>query len=190
MANAARVELVNTPPLKYSPSAKKVYHAEVKSLDAKLALAIRNRPLERQAQVIANTVIKAKRDSNPDMDEPTLKKIKYQALQEARNRTGAQPQRIKLTEEEWNAIQAGAISDSKLSAILDNADMDVVRSLATPKPTLLMTSAKTRRAEAMAASGYTRAEIASALGVSLTTLDTAIHSALNVTSNEWEDDDD
>lgn len=190
MANAARVELVNTPPLKYSPSAKKVYHAEVKSLDAKLALAIRNRPLERQAQVIANTVIKAKRDSNPDMDEPTLKKIKYQALQEARNRTGAQPQRIRLTQEEWNAIQAGAISDSKLSAILDNADMDVVRSLATPKPTLLMTSAKTRRAEAMAASGYTRAEIASALGVSLTTLDTAIHSALNITSNEWEDDDD
>jgi hypothetical protein len=173
MANQARLQALNTPPTKYSPSAKKAYSKEVTTLNSKLALAQRNRPLERQAQLIANTVIKAKRDDNPNMDDATYKKIKFQALQEARNRTGAKKQRIQITPSEWDAIQAGAISDSKLNQILDNADMDVVRDLATPRDVKLMTPAKTNRAASMLASGYTRAEVASALGVSLTTLDKA-----------------
>lgn len=173
LANKGRLELLNTPSLKYSPSAKKVYEKEVKSLDSKLALAIRNRPFERQAQLLANAVIKAKREANPDMDDATLKKIKFQALEEARLRTGAKKQRIELTQSEWDAIQAGAISDNKLSQILDNADMEKVRALATPRAALLMTSAKIKRAQQMLGDGYTRAEVAAALGVSLSTLDTA-----------------
>jgi hypothetical protein len=76
-----------------------------------------------------------------------------------------------ITDKEWEAIQAGAISDSKLSEILTHANMDVVRDHATPKDQVLMTNAKTNRAKSMLASGYTRAEVAAALGVSLSTLD-------------------
>ncbi len=65
-----------------------------------------NRPLERQAQVIANAQIKAKRDASPNMDDDTYKKIKYQTLEEARRRTGAEKTDIKITQQEWNAIQA------------------------------------------------------------------------------------
>lgn len=173
LANKARLTAIKTPPLKYSASAKKTYHAEVSSLDSKLALALRNRPLERQAQILANNVVSAKRQANPNLDSDSLKKIKYQALDEARLRTGAKKQQIQITQAEWNAIQAGAISNSKLSQILSNADMDIVRNLATPHTALLMTTAKTQRAQSMLASGYTRAEVADALGVSLTTLDTA-----------------
>src|SRR5690606_2317343 len=130
-----------------------------------------NRPLERQAQVVANTIVKAKRDSIPDLDASQVKKIKNQALEDARARTGAKKIRVDITQSEWDAIQAGAISDSKLSAILNNANMDLVRELATPRTQVLMSPTKTKRAQAMLASGATRAEVANQLGVSLTTLD-------------------
>lgn len=174
LSEKARKEYVNTPRAGYSPSAKKTYSKEVTSLDAKLNLALKNAPLERQAQVIANAVSKAKRDAYPDMDISQKKRVDSQALAEARVRTGAKKIKVKITPSEWAAIQAGAISDSKLSSILANADMDVVKELATPRTKTLMTSAKSTRARSMLASGYTRAEVADAIGVSLTTLDTEI----------------
>lgn len=173
LANKARLASLNTKPRPYSPSAKRAYANEVASLDSKLTLAKMNAPLERQAQIIANSVVRAKRDAHPDMEVSTRKKIESQALTEARARTGAGKQRIEITPREWDAIQAGAISNSKLTQILDNSNMETVRKLATPKTQLLMTASKTSRAQSMLASGYTRAQVADALGVSLTTLDNA-----------------
>lgn len=174
LANQARLSAINTPPIKWSPSAKKTYSSEVARLDSALALAKRNAPRERQAQIIANSIVKAKRHADPTMEPATRKKVEAQALEQARIRTGAGKSRIVISPKEWEAIQAGAISNSKLSQILANADMDVVRDLATPKTKLLMTSAKTKRAERMARQGYTRAEIAQALGVSKSTLDRSL----------------
>lgn len=174
LANQARLELLRTPNLKYSPTAKAAYAEEVESLVRKLRIVERNRPLERQAQVIAGANIRARKEENPGMDDDTLKKVKNQAIQEARVRTGAQRLRIEFTPREWEAIQAGAISHARLDDILDKADLDQVRKLATPSNTKLMTATKTTRAMQMLASGATRAEVASALGVSLTTLDKAI----------------
>ena len=171
LANEARLTAIKTPSAKYNDSAKKAYSNEVASLNSKLALAKSNAPLERQAQLIAGSVVKAKRNYDPNMDKKTYKKVETQAIEEARARTGAGKHQIKITDAEWNAIQAGAISDSKLSEILTHADMQVVREHATPKDKVLMTTAKTQRAQSMLASGYTRAEVASALGVSLSTLD-------------------
>lgn len=174
LANEARRVSVNTRTTTYSASAKKTYSKEVASLDAKLRLALRNRPLERQAQILANSVVSSKRAANPDMESATLKKIKSQALTEARTRTGARKQRIEITDSEWKAIQAGAITNNKLTQILNNTDLDLVRQLSTPRAKLLMTSTKTARANAMLAAGYTQAEVADALGVSLTTLKTSL----------------
>lgn len=170
LANRARLESVRTKGLRQSPSARTVYSKEVASLNTKLRIALRNAPLERQAQVIANANVSQKRAANPDMDAPTLKKLKSRELQNARNRTGAKKQRIEITDSEWDAIQAGAISNNMLNDILSNADLDQVKKLATPKSQLLMTSSKKQRALSMLASGYTQAEVADALGVSLTTL--------------------
>lgn len=175
LANQARKAAVNTKPTPYSPSAKATYAKEVATLDAKLSLALRNRPLERQAQILANSVVAAKRAANPDLEPADIKKLKAQALAEARARTGAKKQQIQITDNEWAAIQAGAISANKLSQILNNSDLDVVKTLATPRQQkVLMTPVKSSRARAMLASGYTQAEVADALGVSLTTLKTAL----------------
>lgn len=175
MANQARLAELNTPPIKYKPSAKKVYAKEVQSLNSQLSLAQRNAPLERQAQLIAGTLIKARRDANPNMDDATLKKIKFISLEEGRTRMNAKKIKIDITPSEWAAIQAGAISNDKLTKILDHADMDVVRAHALPKIDRKMTSAKTIRAQQMLADGYSRAEVAEHLGVSTTTLDLATH---------------
>lgn len=173
MANQARLAAVNTPPLRYSPSAKQTYADQVASLDSKLTLALMNRPRERQAQVIANAIVRAKLDANPNIDRESRKKIEFQALEEARRRMGAERVQIKITQEEWDAIQAGAISNNKLTQILNKADLEIVRQLATPRAERLMTPANTARAQAMLSSGATRAQVAAALGVSLTTLDEA-----------------
>lgn len=170
LANQARRDSVNLGSTPYSASAKLAYKNEVASLEAKLNVALKNRPLERQAQLLANTVYRAKREANPDLEPADIKKIKSQALAEARLRTGAKKQQIVITDKEWAAIQSGAISNHRLNQILNNADLDQVKKLATPKATLLMTASKTNRAKVMLKSGYTQAEIADAIGVSLSTL--------------------
>lgn len=171
LGNKARKESLSTPQLKYSSSARKVYSKEVESLNAKLALAQRNAPYERQAQLIGNATYKRKLAEDPDMPATTKKKIKAQALNEARARVGAGKKTIVIEDAEWEAIQAGALHHSRVKDILDNADVDRVKELATPKPKLKLTSAKAARAQAMLRGGATRAEVARALGVSLTTLD-------------------
>lgn len=174
LANEARRAYINTESTPYSPSARRVYSREVDSLNAKFNLALRNRPLERQAQLITNAVVTAKRQANPDMDADELKKVKYAALVAARRKTGAEAYRIDITPEEWNAIQAGAISNHRLEQILLKANQEQVKQLATPKRPLLMSTAEKNRAVAMANSGYTQAAIAEQLGVSLTTLKTSL----------------
>jgi hypothetical protein len=175
LANTARRDAVNTPRAEWSPSAKEAYAKEVASLDAKYDLALKNAPLERRAQSAANKVVRLQKEANPGMDEETEKKIGFQALETMRARMGAKKQDIKFTPEEWDAIQAGAISDSKLSSMLDHADMDTVRKLATPRTRLSMTPAKVTRASSMLSLGYTRVEVAEALGVPLSTLDASLY---------------
>jgi DNA-binding CsgD family transcriptional regulator len=174
LANSARKEAVNTDNLVYSPSAKATYDTEVKSLNAKLNIAMKNAPLERQAQLLANSIVKAKVLATPTMDKETRKKIEGQALKEARERNGAKKQRVTITPKEWEAIQAGAISNSKLSAILNNADLDEVKKLATPRAATVMTPTKVAKAQSMLSAGYTQAEVAEALGVPTSTLSTSI----------------
>jgi hypothetical protein len=170
LANTARKQAVNTKSTPYSPSANTVYRKEVGSLNAKLNIAKKNAPLERQAQLLANTQVSQKRQANPHMDPADVKKIKQQALNEARIRTGAKKTKIIISPSEWDAIQAGAISTHKLEEILNHSDIDTVKHLAMPKTAPKMTASKTARAKSMLASGYTQAEVADALGVGLTTL--------------------
>lgn len=174
LANKARLALLGTPNLKYSPSAKDIYTPEVESLKAKLYLANRNRPLERQAQLLANKIVRAKKEANPNMEAADLKKIKGQALEEARTRVGAKKPKIIITDKEWAAIQLGAISNNTLSQIIQNTDLDSLKQRATPRTAYKMTDSKVAKAKSMASAGYTTSEIASALGVSTTTIQETI----------------
>lgn len=170
MANSARKEAVHIKPDSANQSAKTAYRNEVASLNSKLNIAKKNAPLERQSQLLANATVSQKRQANPHMEPEDVKKIKQMALNEARKRTNAGKDRIKITQSEWDAIQAGAVSPSKLQEIFTHSDVDTVRTLALPKHAPKMTSAKQARAARMLASGYTQQDVADALGVSLSTL--------------------
>lgn len=174
LANEARLASINTPRLQYSRSANKVFAKEVASLEAKLNLVKMQRPKERQAQIISAANVKQKRAANPHLEKAAIKKLEFQELERARARVGARKADVKITQDEWDAIQLGAISDFKLRQILNKADLEIVRELATPKVKLKMTPNKISRAKTMLASGYTRAQVAKQLGVSLSTLDLAI----------------
>lgn len=170
LANQARKEMVNTGKIAYSASAKAAYEPEVTSLMAKLNVALKNAPRERQAQVIANATVAAKKKDNPDMTSSEIKKANQQALSSARASVGAKRNSIEITDREWEAIQAGAISENKLTQILNNTNIDTLRQMATPRATTSLSTAKVNRISAMSNSGYSTSEIADALGVSTSTV--------------------
>lgn len=174
LANEARKTALSTRGIPQSKSANTVYKSEVQSLQAKLNVALKNAPLERQAQLLANTMVSAKRQANPDMEKDELKKIKGVALTAARARTGASKIKVDITNREWEAIQAGAISNHMLTKILDNADLDKVKTLATPRLATVMVPSKLSQAKRMLDSGHTQAEVADALGVPVSTLTSAL----------------
>ena len=172
LANQARKESVTTPRLVYSASAAKLYEKEVEALTNQLDIAARNSPKERQAHAIANSVVKAKTQDNPDMSKSEIKKLKTRELNKARDAVGAgrKDSAIKITDKQWEAIQAGAISDSRLSQILRYADAEEVRKRATPRATTTLSSAQVSRIKALSASGHTNQEIADIMGKSTSTI--------------------
>jgi len=170
LANRARKEALKQPGLKYDPDAKKAFAKEVESLNAKLALAEKNRPRERQAQIAANATYRAKLKANPNLDPDQKKRVREQSLTEARLKFNAKKPEIVISDREWTAIQMGAISTAALKRIINNTEDSHLKQKAMPRTAYKMTDAKVARAKAMAASGYTPAEIASQLGVSATTI--------------------
>ena len=173
LANQARKEVASSGKIAYSKNAKNIYSEEVKSLENKLHTAELNRPRERQAQLMANTSINAKKAANPNMSAKDIKKVSQQAITKYRQEVGSVSRKdrsIKITDREWEAIQAGAISENVLKKILNNTDVDNLRERATPRSSTNLSQAKINKAKAMSASNYSLNEIAKALGVSTSTV--------------------
>ena len=154
------------------PAAAKEYANEVRSLEAKLALARKNAPLERQAQLIANQKLRAIVYNNPELpnDKEHYKREKFRQLEYARKAIGAKKLVIgskdnPLTDKEWTAIQKGAVSKTTLKGIMANADKRRIKELAMPKTKTGIPNAKLARAKSMMKNGYGRAEIADMLDI-------------------------
>lgn len=169
LANEARKEALRTSGLDYSPTAAKAYADAVESLNDKLEIAKRNAPRERQAQIIADQIYKGKTEGN-NLDKETKKKIRGQALISARFRVGAKKDPVDITDREWEAIQSGAISSTKLKEILDNTDLDALKVRATPRTSTTLSQAQVNRIKAYKNSGFTIAEIAEQLSLSTSTV--------------------
>lgn len=166
LANQARLDILSAGNLKYSPSAKKTYATEVETLDAKLALSISNAPKERLAQIMAKSDLAALQKSNPDMTTEEKKKAGSKALLKYRAQIGSKRNPIVISDREWEAIQAGAISENKLMQILNNSDLDYVKQKSTPRSSKGLTTAQINRVKALANSGHTNSQIAKAMGIS------------------------
>lgn len=173
-ANQARLEYLNTPRMAYSPKAKETYAAEYDRLMATLNVSEKNAPLERRAQFLASSRVQAMIDNDPSLRDSNnkgmLRKIKNQALVEARITVGAQRRPIRLDDRLWEAIQAGAVSDSRLTSIFKHVDTDQLWQYALPTSMTTLSPAKISRIERLKENGYTNQQIASAVGVSTSTV--------------------
>lgn len=174
MERTARLELLHPMKLWYDSQAKKEYSDEVQSLKRKLNDAKMNAPIERQAQLAAAAVVKGAKLDNPSMSKAEKKKMGQRALIAARRRLGARRRQIDITDREWEAIQRGAISDNMFQEIYRFCDKDDVRERSTPKSRRTLTTAQEAKIRSMKNSGKTTAQIADALGVSVSTVSKAI----------------
>lgn len=173
LANEARKEYKATGNIKYSATAKATYETEVNHLTAQLNVALMNAPRERRAQIVANSKVKAQIQDNPSMDKKEIRKAKQQAIYDARANVGASGKetRITINDREWEAIQAGAVSETQLTQILRYSDQDALRQRATPKSMTQLSQAQVNKIQHMSKSGnYTNSEIARAIGKSTSTV--------------------
>lgn len=168
LGNQARLSVLDTEneTYYYSSSAAQSYAKQVGSLEAKLRQADLNKPYERKAQTLANEKIKMIM-ADDTMDDDKKKKEKNRALSVARRRVGAKKTKIYIDDDEWEAIQNGAVKKTLLRDVCKNADTDRLRSLATPKQRNGLSAAQESFARSLLARGYTQNEVASQLGVSV-----------------------
>ena len=172
LARKARISMVNTGKLAYDRGANKKYASEVKSLSEKLRNAemniVRERAATRQAAYVVSTKKKAAKEAGEKLKAKDLTKAGQQAVTKAREDIGSltrKERNINITDDEWTAIQAGAISENMLKRILNNADPDQLRQRSMPRETKAIPEGIKIRAKAMSAS-YTLEQIAEKLGIS------------------------
>ena len=173
LANNARMEIIKTENLKYDRNAAKIYAKEVSSLEAKLNEAYKNTAKERLATRLAASEIKRKQDANSDLKGEDLRKVSQRAITKYREQVGSikrSDRSIEITPMEWQAIQSGAISETKLKAILDNSNPDILRQMSMPKVTKSPTISQVAMIKALANSNFTLQQIAAKTGYSVSTI--------------------
>lgn len=176
LANQARTEMVNTGKIAYNRDAKTRYQKEVKSLMDKLEKAelntVRERAANRMAAATVESKKKAAEESGTKMKAKDIKKESQMALTKYRQEVGSvsrKDRNINISDDEWKAIQAGAISETVLKRILNNSDPDSLRAKAMPKSSKAVSQATANRIQAMSAS-YTIQQIADKLNLSTSTV--------------------
>ena len=174
LANEVRKEKLNTPNLKYNPEMAIKYQKEVNNLNLNLRKAQMNRPKEREAQAMANIMyeewLAMMRETGNEPDKEEDKKYRDRFIKKARLICGAQREEIPISDREWEAIQNGALTHTKVSKIFERTDPDVIKQRATPRKEFEWNFVRQRLAYTMANSGYTMSEIAERLGTSTTTI--------------------
>lgn len=173
MANEARREALAVPSPKYNKTAARTYAKEVASIDEKVLRINKQKPLERQAQLIANDHMRTLTKENPSLyaDKDRYKKAKYQALEGARHRVGKGKLDIEITDREWEAIQAGAVRIGKARTLMMKTDSEKLRERAMPRQTNGLSNAQVMRIKNMSKTGQmTQEQIANTLGVSISTV--------------------
>lgn len=181
LATRARQEYRKTGEIKKDKAAEEKYAEEVNSINAKIRISKANLPAERHAQILANDEVrKAILTANEDgikLSQKEIGKIAALAINNARAKAGSRGKdvRFAVTDKEWEAIQAGAVSPNVLKDVLRFANKDRITELAMPKRSPTLSSAKLAKAKSMAASGYAISEIADALGYSPSTIYRHLH---------------
>ncbi|AHV83278.1 hypothetical protein P162_0081 [Lactococcus phage P162] len=158
---------------KKDPKAAMIYSPQVLSLKDKLDQAMLKKPKERQAQILAKKRFdtEVERQGGKDnISKDDLKKLRSQSIAGARAALNLKRKPIDITEDEWDAIMNNAISSNMLSQLVQHMDDAELKKLATPKENASISRARKSKITAMLRNGYTVAQIATAIGVSTSTV--------------------
>lgn len=172
LGDSARKEAVHTTLLSTSPQSKKKYATEISEIDEMLNKAKAHAPIERKAQIIAKSVLDDKRQKAGAgvLTKAEQARIRSQALAKARASLGGSRPKVHLTDKQWEAVDKGAISKSKITQLLRFMPAEEVREHALPKKRAAVSQSQVNLMIAWKASGYTNGEIADMLGLSPTTV--------------------
>ncbi len=182
MGEEARKEYRSIRATPVDQEAKKTYATEVESLLSKLRTAEMNNPREQIATVMANAMFSERLASNPEMDREHRQREKNLAMTRARALVGAGKEPINITDKEWDAIQANAISTDRLTRIVNNSNLDALKQRATPRDSSnskdSLTTFQLNMIRSMGNSGmYTQKQIADKFGVSASVISQILKSA-------------
>lgn len=169
LGNQARKEAISIPSTPKDPKAEKEYAAEVASLEEKLNRAKANSMRERQAQILYNQICSVRLDPSLDLSKEEIRKIKGNAIKTAREATGAQKERVRFTDKEWEAVQKHAIAEGKVRDLLQNSDQEHYMSLAMPK-TSGISNATANYIQQLLNAGYSKNQIAENYHYSIDTI--------------------
>lgn len=178
LARRARKESLKVEDMKREPSAARVYANEVASIKERIRIADSNRPLERRAQALADKISSYQIKEDPakyEFDYEARQKLRGRTLQEARDIVGAKKQKPNITNREWQAIQAGAVSKTMLSKLISTMDDKDLKELAMPRTKQGLSASQKSMAKSLWSRDYTQSEIADMLGVSVSTINTIIN---------------
>lgn len=174
LANQARKDAYFQPPVKVNRSAKETYKAEVESINRKVTESKKNAAYERQAVILTNNIVSVQLRDNPGMTYEEKQRVKSQALDAARRmvKGDSSKSKIEITPREWEAIQAGAVSNSTLTTVLKKADSEVIKSYATPrKVDAKLSNTQIAALKSKMNSGrFSTADLAEQYGISVSTL--------------------
>lgn len=176
MTNQARKESVNTKLPKKDPIAEKTYEYEVASINAKLNEARKNAPKERHANSIAESIVRQKKEEYPaqfkgEENKKAARKLAQTELEAARARLGSKSYRFSLTDKEFEAIQANALSATKVKEVFRYIDTDDFAAKTMPKSSNSLSKSQQSRLTRLVEQGYTPSDIAESLRVPISTVD-------------------
>lgn len=171
LANKSRQAYLNAGSSKVDPEAKKKYAAEVESIKQKNIDAELNSPRERQALILSGSLYKEAKAKNPDLkdDKKLQKKVQQWCQNSARNLCNARKPYVKLTDREWEAINANALTLTEVTKVTKNMRDDELKERALPRSTAIPDSVKKMVLNLGKGSNsrYTNEEIAERFGISV-----------------------
>lgn len=168
LAEKARVSSARTGRAEKNKTASEQYATEVESLLAKLKAVEVAKPLERRAQRLANQKLVEFKQSNPGASKADLKRKGQQFLTQFRIAFNSKKPTINISKKEYDAIQAGALSDTIVSAIFKAADSKQLWDYAYPKKGL--SASEKNLIASMKRNGYSMQEISDRVGRSVSYL--------------------
>ena len=155
-------------------NAEKAYAPEVASLKAKVVRAQKISPIERQAQIYANLVIEEKLKANPVLKKKGYEKeqsrLREQTIAGARMRLNKPDRSFEITDREWEAIEAHAVSPTMFKQVLKYGNDKDIKKKALPKQNSGLADSQVSAIKALLATGYSQQDIAEMYGISTSTV--------------------